>query len=444
MAAAGGLTPGWPEQWVGFLPFAVARRLAPGPVLVALGGGADSALCAWAVARARRPVRAATVDHGLPASPLLIATAQALAAHLGIEHRLLNAPGGGHSEGALRAARYAALEAEAGPGEIIVTGHTADDHAETVLGNLLRGAGAGGLAGIPESRGRWHRPLLDLSRAEVRVAADFLGLPYTDDPGNADLSRRRNVLRHEVLPLLEERLGPGVREALRRAAALLSADDAALEGRAAVVPLRVAPGRVLLPAAALSTLPPPVASRVVRRALRLVLDPYPGHRRDVEAVMQAATAVGPASRPLQAGFLAVREGPWVVLRPAAALTSPLAAALPVPGEAAWEGWVVRAEGPMPPPALLPVGRREARIDPAVAADGLVVRGAAPGDRIATGPGRKPVAEALREAGVPAPRREGWPVVVSGGRIAWVAGARLAAWAAPRGPAVVRLSLREAV
>jgi tRNA(Ile)-lysidine synthase len=448
MAAAGGLTPGWPEHWVGFLPFAVARRLPPGPVLVALGGGADSALCAWAVVRARRPVRAATVDHGLPASPVLIATAQALAAHLGIEHRLLPARARGHSEGALRAARYAALEAEAAPGEIIVTGHTADDHAETVLGNLLRGAGAGGLAGIPERRGRWHRPLLDLSRAEVRAAADFLGLPYTDDPGNADLSRRRNVLRHEVLPLLEERLGPGVRAALRRAASLLSADDAALEGRAAAVPLRVAPGRVLLPAAALSTLPPPVASRVVRRALRLVLDPYPGHRRDVEAVMQAATAAGPAARPfarpLQAGFLAVREGPWVVLRPAAALPPPLAATLPVPGEAAWEGWVVRAEGPMPSPALLPVGRREARIDPAAASAGLVVRGAAAGDRIATGTGRKPVAEALREAGVPAPRREGWPVVVSGGRIAWVAGARLAAWAAPRGPVVVRLSLREAV
>ena len=317
MDAAGGLTPGL-QAVLDAAGFAGAQ------VLVALGGGADSAVLAWAVREMGCPVRAVTVDHGLPASPALIGAAQAVAAHLGIGHRVVPAPAAGASEAALRAARYRALEAEARPDEVIATGHTADDQAETVLGNLLRGAGAGGLSGIPERRGRWARPLLAVSREEVRAAADRLGLPYVDDPGNADLTRRRNVLRHEVLPLLAARIGPGVRAAITRAAALMAADDAALEARAAAVPLRRAGGAVRLPAAALATLPPPIAARAARRALRLLLDPYPGHGQDVEAILLAASAAGPAARPLQGGYLAVREGPWVVLRPAAARLRPRA------------------------------------------------------------------------------------------------------------------------
>ncbi len=421
----------------------VAYALPPGPVLVALGGGADSALLAWAVTQNRRRVRAATVDHGLPESPALIAAAQALSADLGIGHRVLHCAPAGTSEVALRAARYAALEAEAGPDEIIATGHTADDQAETVLGNLLRGAGSGGLSGIPARRGRWLRPLLRLTREEVRAAADVLRLPYADDPGNADLRHRRNVLRHEAIPFLEERFGPGVRPALRRAAGLLAADDVELERRAAAVPVRVTPNVVRMPAAVLATLPWPVGARVARRALRLVLAPYPGHQRDVEAVRAVVTCRSGTSLPVQGGYLAVREGPWVVLRPASPPPAPPPVALAVPGEATFGGWALAAEGPMPSPLPAPVGRRHALIDPQVASPGLVVRAAVPGDRVDIGTGHKPVAEALQEAGVPAARRGDWPVVVSGGTIAWVPGARVASWAAPRGPTVIRLALREA-
>jgi tRNA(Ile)-lysidine synthase len=436
MAATGGLTPG--QEAV-----LSAAGFPDAPLLLALGGGADSAVLAWAATQQGRQVRAATVDHGLPDSPLLIAAAQALATDLGLAHRVLPCVAEGPSEAALRAARYAALEAEAGPDEVIATGHTADDQAETVLGNLLRGAGAGGLAGIPARRGRWWRPLLGLGRAEVRAAADELRLPYADDPGNEDLSRRRNVLRHEVLPLIEDRLGPGVRAALRRAAGLLAADDAELERRAAAVPVRVTSWGILLPAAALTTLPVPVASRVVRRALRLVLDPYPGHRRDVEAVLSVAAGRSWTGLPLQGGHLAVLAGPWVALRPAAPPALPAPAPLPVPGTARFGPWELRADAPAPIAGLQPVGRRFVLIDPEGAAEGLTIRAAVPGDRVDSGAGRKPVVEALREAGIPASRREGWPVVVSGGTIAWVPGARVASWAAPRGPMVVRLALREA-
>jgi len=420
-----------------------AVRFPRAPLLVALGGGADSAVCAWAAVQSGCRVRAATVNHGLPASPALIAASRAVAAHLGIPHRLLAPTAGGTSEAALRASRYTALEAEGDAAEVIVTGHTQDDQAETVLGNLLRGAGAGGLAGIPERRGRWCRPLLALSREQVREAADALGLPYVDDPGNEDLGKRRNVLRHAVLPWLEERFGPGVRPALARAAALLGADDAELERRAGAVPVRPHAGVVRLPAAALTTLPPAVAGRVVRRALRLLLDPYPGHGADVAAVLVAAAGGPGAARPLEGGHRARREGPWVVLGAAADASLPTPVALPVPGEVDFGPWRLEAGRPGPLPAPLPVGRRWGLLDPAAAEPGLVVRAALSGDRVGMGAGHKPVAEALREAGVAAAERRGWPVVASGGTIAWVPGARVAAWAAPRGPAAVCLKLREA-
>lgn len=421
---------------------AVAEGLPDAPLLIALGGGADSAVCAWAAAELGRRVRAATVDHGLPASPSLIDAARRLAARLGVAHRLLPARAEGRTEEALRLARYRALEAEAGPGELIVTGHTRDDQAETVLANLVRGAGTPGLAGIPARRGRWCRPLLGVSRAEARAAADALGLPYADDPENEDAARRRNLLRHRVIPVMEESLGPGVRPALARAARLLAADDAELERPAGAVPLRCDPDGLRLPAAVLATLPEPVAGRAARRALRLLLDPYPGVGEDVAAVLRVARGEAPCL-PIQGGRLACREGPWVVLGPAAAPPSPEPVALPVPGEVVFGGWRLRVEGPVARPGPVLVGRRQTAADPAVAAAGLTVRAAAPGDRVDTGRGSKAVTDALREAGVAARRRGDWPVVCAGGTIAWVAGARLAAWAAPQGGALIVLRLGEA-
>lgn len=437
MAGTGGLT--GPGRAV---LEAVAAGFPDAPVLVALGGGADSAVCAWAAVALGRRVRTATVDHRLPASPALIEAARRAAAHLGVDHRLLPAPAEGRTEEALRLARYRALEAEVGPGELIVTGHTRDDQAETVLANLVRGAGTPGLGGIPERRGCWCRPLLAVSRAEARAAADCLGLPYADDPENEDPARRRNLLRHRVIPLLEEGMGPGVRPALARAARLLAADDVELERAAEAVPLRRDPDALRLPAAALSTLPEPVAGRAVRRALRLLLAPYPGVAEDVRAVLRVAAGEVPCLT-IQGGHLVCREGPWVALCPAVPSPAPGPVALLVPGETSFGNWLLTAEGPVPRIRPAPLGRRHALADPALAVAGLTVRAAAPGDRVDTGRGAKPVADALREAGVAARLRGYWPVVESGGTIAWVAGARLAAWAAPRGAAVLVLRLREA-
>jgi tRNA(Ile)-lysidine synthase len=405
---------------------AVVARVPRGRVVVALSGGGDSAALAWAVCEAGLPAIAVTVDHGLDVSPPLVAAATQIAARLGMEHRVVRVLPSSPAEADLRAARLAALE-RAEPGVTILTGHTADDQAETVLGNLLRGAGPTGLAGIPERRGRWLRPLLGISRETARAAATAAGLPFSDDPSNRDTAIRRNRLRHETLPALEASYNPALRATLARTARLVAADDALIERRAAGVPVRPVGDSILIPAAALETLPPPVAARVVRRALRMAHDPYPGDADDVAAVI---AAVSGTTGQLGGALLAEREGPWVAIHPAVEPEPPAAVPLPVPGAVSFGRWRIASGAPAP---------GLGRLGATVSGDHLVVRAAAAGDRIAFAGGAKKVFDALAEAGVPRRRRPQWPVVESDGMIVWLVGVR----AAPaRGSGRVALSAHE--
>jgi len=427
VAGTGGLTP---------LQRSVLARAEPhlpdAPIVIALSGGADSAALAWVVVAAGRQARAVTVDHGLAVSAPLVAAAAEIAARLGLDHEVVAAEGSGTDEGSLRDARYAALEAAARPGEVLVGGHTADDQAETVLGNLLRGAGAGGLSGIPQRRGRWVRPLLEMERAETRALAAEAGLPFCDDPDNDDPRRRRSRLRTEVIPYLAEAVNPNVAGALRRAGALAAADDAVLEARAAGVPVRVQGGEARLPAAWLATLPEAVAGRVVRAALRALTGTYPGSARDVGEVLGALGGGGP--RPVSGDLLAGREGPWLVVYPAGRPEPLPPARLPVPGRARFGGWELTAAAGPEPPAPRPVGRYHALLAPS---EGLEVRAARPGETLAIRDGTKRVVDVLREGGVPSRLRPRWPVLVAGGRMVWVVGVRVAepAWAGS-GPALL--------
>jgi tRNA(Ile)-lysidine synthase len=403
------------------------------PLVVALSGGADSAACGWVCVAAGRAVRAVTVDHGLPASAGLVAAARAIAEVLGLDHEVVPGPAP-DEEDALRKARYAAVEAVARPGEALLTGHTADDQAETVLANLVRGAGAAGIAGIPRRRGPWVRPLLDVEREEARTLAAEAGLPFVDDPGNEDPAHRRVRLRTEVMPLLEE-LAPGARASLRRAASLAEADERALARRAAAVPVSVVGDAVRIPAAALAALPEAVAARVARRALRMLLHPYPGTRQDAAAVL---AAVHGEIRRVSGGIGVAREGPWVVLlRPGEEPEPPGPVHLDVPGSALLAGWQITARRLGEPPRPAPIGLHHALL-PDPGEEGFEVRPARPGDTIALVSGSKDVGEALREAGVPARLRGRWPVLTSGARMAWVVSVRRAAglFPDPHGPVVL--------
>ena len=391
---------------------AVATRLPDGPLVVALSGGGDSAALAWAVTASGRRATAITIDHGLAVSPPLVRAAAAIAAALSLEHRIVAVSPDSSAEADLREVRLTALEAAA-PDAVVLTGHTADDQAETVLGNLLRGAGPGGLAGIPERRGQWLRPLLGVPRSVARSAAAAAGLPFVDDPSNADTSYRRNRLRHETIPALEAAYNPALREALARTARLAAADDSLLTTRAEAVPLHRDQGAILIPAACLETLPPPVAGRVARRALRMLHAPYPGEAADVAAVLDAVSG---GTRQLTGALLASREGPWVSVHPAVSLLVPPPITLPVPGTVTFGPWRIGAGTASP---------GLGRLGAVVAGGHLVVRAAMAGDRIAIAGGTKKVFDALAEVGVARRLRACWPVVEADGAVAWLVGVRAA-------------------
>ncbi|HYN17905.1 MAG TPA: tRNA lysidine(34) synthetase TilS, partial [Actinomycetes bacterium] len=206
-------------------------------VAVAVSGGADSlallhGLRALAGPRGWR-LAVLTVDHGLRAGSA--ADAAFVADHakaLGLPARVCSlGPGdlgphrGAGPEGAARAARYGALwpAADELGCRWLATGHTLDDQAETVLLQLLRGAGPDGLAGMAVRSGRLLRPLLGVRRAETRACCAAAGLAWREDPTNAGEVPLRNRVRRRLLPLLEE-LRPGATQALARTAAL-AADE---------------------------------------------------------------------------------------------------------------------------------------------------------------------------------------------------------------------------
>lgn len=131
-------------------------------------------------------------------------------------------------EDAAREARYRFLEAVSPEGALIATAHTADDAAETVILNLLRGSGLAGARGIPARRGRIVRPLLNVRRATLRDLLEAAGIGYRIDPSNADPAFLRNRVRNEVLPLLEE-IRPGAAERIGQFSRLAADDEALLE-----------------------------------------------------------------------------------------------------------------------------------------------------------------------------------------------------------------------
>jgi tRNA(Ile)-lysidine synthase len=247
-------------------------------VVVGLSGGGDSValLDAMVTLQERGGVRviAAHLDHGLrPDSADDAAFCRSLCERLGVtfrsavaDVRARAASERGGIEQAARSARYEFLRAvrrETGAAAIAVA-HTRDDQAETLLLRLLRGAGATGLGGMRPRRGRIVRPLLGISRAEVRAHLRERGLAWREDPTNTDLKRVRNRIRHELLPYLEARFNPALREGLLadEAEHLRAEADALLdvighaEGDALVID-RMALGQA----------PAPVARVAVRQAL---------------------------------------------------------------------------------------------------------------------------------------------------------------------------------
>jgi len=226
------------------------------PLACAVSGGADSLALLVLAAAAGCAVTAIHVDHGLRAGSEAEAEVVAeAAAQLGARfegHRVAVAPGP-NLEARARAARFAVLP------EDVATGHTMDDQAETILVNLLRGAGADGLAGMePGTR----HPILGLRRRETHALCAAAGLEPVRDESNDDPAFVRNRIRHELLPLCAQVAGRDPVPVLARQAGVLRDEVALLDSLAAK----------LLPdptdARAVAAAERPLARRAVRRWLR--------------------------------------------------------------------------------------------------------------------------------------------------------------------------------
>ena len=226
------------------------------PVVAGISGGPDSLALLVLACRAGLDVLAVHVDHGLrPGSAAEADRVAEAARELGarFEARRASVAPGPDLEARARRARYSVL-----PRGVMV-GHTADDRAETVLLNLLRGAGIDGLSPMRPSP-RVSRPLLDLRRCETEAVCVAAGLEPLRDPSNDDPAQRRNAVRHLLLPLLAEVAGRDPVPVLCRQAEL-AGDDADLLDRlaGAIDPLD---------ARALRSAPVPLARRAVRNWLR--------------------------------------------------------------------------------------------------------------------------------------------------------------------------------
>jgi tRNA(Ile)-lysidine synthase len=198
-------------------------------VKVAYSGGVDSHVLLHALCRLREKtswtVGAIHIDHGLHSQSASWAAhcqrvCDALEVTCIVERIQILPRQGEGVEGVARRRRYASLARHIGRGEVMFTAHHLDDQAETVLLQLLRGAGVRGLAGIAEVKtfagGRLLRPLLGFTRDELLDYAQRHELKWVEDSSNRDTRHSRNFVRHEVLPLLERRW-PAARRLIARA-----------------------------------------------------------------------------------------------------------------------------------------------------------------------------------------------------------------------------------
>jgi tRNA(Ile)-lysidine synthase len=339
-------------------------------------------------------------------------------------------------EDAARRLRYAFL-AEQSPlvdASCVVTGHTMDDQAETVLLHLIRGSGLDGLVGM-RPRSAWPfgpgpevaRPLLCLRRADTEKYCLELGVRPRHDPTNEALTATRNKIRHQILPQLRS-LNPRVVESIGRLSQSLSEDSLYLN-HAARQSFRESAtshkGAIRIQRSNLTSADPAISSRWVR----LAAEKLDGSDAGIEAVhidaVREIAAKGGGTVFLPNGLRAVANSRFLVVRRGEPETArPVAeTSLKIPGTTRAGGWCISAQL-VPPPATPPRGSRcEAYLDADKTGSNLTVRSRRPGDRLrplGLG-GDKKLQDILVDAKVPAAKRDGVPLICRPDGIIWVAG-----------------------
>jgi tRNA(Ile)-lysidine synthase len=392
-------------------------ELAPEAKRVAVGvsGGGDSVALACLLVDAGVDVALLHVDHGLrPESANEAAFVEGLAASLGVRCASVRVPVAdvagrrrSNLEDVARHLRREALHrlARAEGADVVALAHTVDDQAETVLLQAMRGAAY--LHGMPARRGRIVRPLLGVSRGELRAWLDRRRQPWREDPSNDDLNRARAWVRHALLPRMEThapgathrlaRLASGQRdlvafvraEAARR---VRGAGDLLVAGAGdAALRLAAAEG---VDAAVLAHQPPAIQREVL--AALIAAGGAPVDRSRIEAARDHLNAPTPWRASVGAGAtLRVAYGRVAVVREAA------------------EPEAVRVERPDALPAGVP--------DSVLEAGPLELRGRRAGDVVALPVGHRSLADVLIDARVPREARDGLRVLARGADVLWVEG-----------------------
>ena len=412
-----------------------ACRLGPGPLLIAVSGGADSMTLLDILPRlpslADHRLIVAHVDHGIHPESALVADRVRTAAQ---ERGLLCistalALGPDTSETVARRARLTWLRTVAREqgARWIVLAHHADDQHETTLMRFLRGSGPAGLAGMRVRAGVLLRPLLGIRRATLRRYAAGRGLTWWEDPANTDRRHLRSWLRHAVLPLLEARL-PDLSARLDQ-----GRRQAASNRRAWAAALRAWPGLSFGPAqggwsvdwGVLQQLPDSLALSLAQALVRRARGPA-GRERIVHALASLAAAQSGASADLGRGWrfelafgrllvLAPRHSPSAPGSTAGAGVNTLDGAA---GQTTWGRWDVRWVTETAP-SVQPRDGHTAWFIPAA----LSLRAWRPGDRLAPlgGIGQRLAVRCFQEARVARSFRLDWPMIEGSGELAWIPG-----------------------
>ena len=327
----------------------------------------------------------------------------------------------------------------------VAVGHTADDHVETVLLHLIRGAGTRGLRGLQPSS-RWQfsgssltvvRPLLQVSRWETAGYCHHHRLVPRIDASNLSLSPLRNRVRHQLLPLLQS-YNPRVAEALLRTARIAGDDLAFLDEEGTRLwgsVIQRQGDAIILDKERFLELP----SALKRHLLRAVMEALLGSLKDVETrhieeIMAALTKPAGKSLNLPGGLVFAIEYNQYLLGPDAAALSPFPVlsnefVLKIPGETLFSGWRVRASI-IDPSVVKGMGlindNLTAYFDRDKTGDKLIVRCRRPGDRFQPLGMSQPkkLGEFMIDAKIPRAWRQRVPIVCSPRHALWVVGWRV--------------------